>query len=97
MKKLGNKVRNFSRDAWRHEDRAIAYRAVYAIFSQNATLKNILLNSGDRLITESSGDMHWGTGLHLYDRNTLNKQHWKNANGGVMCSIFKQVHNELRN
>ena len=64
-------------------------------FSQNATLKNLLLNSGNLQIAESSGDAYWGTGLHLHDRNSLKKEHWENTSGGAMCEILGQVRREL--
>ena len=96
IKKLGTRIRNFSLDAWRKSDKLVAHRAVFAKFSQNMTLKNILLNSGDILIAESSGDPHWGTGIHLHDGKAMDKNQWKNKNGGVMCEILAKVCQELR-
>ena len=94
IKNLGSKIQNFSLDAWRKHDCAVAHKAVSAKFMQNTTLKTMLLSSGNTLIAESSGDPHWGTGLHLHDNRALDKKHWKN-NGGLMSEILHSVHQEL--
>ena len=94
-KKLGAKIRNFSETRWNAERLAYAQTAVLAKFSQNLTLKAILVDSGDCVIAESSSNSFWGTGLYLHDRNALNKSHWKNRDGGAMCGILKKVRREF--
>ena len=54
-------------------DKRLAFNAVHAKFSQNQTLKQLLLDTGNQLIAEGSGDSHWGIGLHIHDRNALDK------------------------
>ena len=72
IKKLGSKVRNFSSDKLKTQCKVLARKAVYAKFSQNRALKEILIKTGERKIVEASPDPIWGCGLHLRDRNALN-------------------------
>ena len=94
IKQLGATVRNFSLDVWHHEDKRLALNAVHAKFSQNQALKQLLLETGNQLIAEGSGNSHWGIGLHIHDCNALDKRHWKN-NGGLMSEILGKVRKEL--
>ena len=93
--KLGNRVRNFSHDRWCSQDRHVVYTAIWHKFQQNDLLKNILLNTGTTLIAESSVDPYWGTGLQLYDKNSLDKRFWIEGNG-VISEIFEKVRHDLR-
>ena len=91
MKKLGSKVKHFSLEMWRHHDKSLALKAVRAKFNQNSILKNILLSTGDKTLAESSMDYYWGSGIHLHDKDALDKSRWKSSNGGVMSEILAQV------
>ena len=94
IKKLGSKVRNYSAEQWNKAKRQIAYSAVHAKFSQNESLKKILLNTGSVKIAESSMDKFWGTGLHLYDKNAMDQRFWVEG-GGFMCELYSKLRNEL--
>ena len=91
IKKLGGKVRKFNQERWRQKDKHVAYKAVKAKFTQNPTLRNLLIETGDKLIAESSYDQHWGTGLHLRDENALDSHKWSNRQGGIMGEILVRV------
>ena len=93
-KKYGSKVRNFVPECWRQVDKQVAFKAVCAKFQQNVTLRNLLIASGNAEIAESTPDEYWGTGVHIHNRNALDKRFWKN-NGGVMCELLSKVHSEL--
>ena len=96
MKNLGDKVKKFNSDRWRYYCKDIASTAVYAKFSQNATLKTLLLNTGEKTLAESSKDDFWGTGIHLHDRNALNDHFWTNKEGGAMSEILHKVRHNLK-
>ena len=95
IKKLGTKVRNFNLDRWRKHAKRSAQRGVFAKFSQNNTLKTVLLQTGSKPIAESTQDPFWGVGLHLHDNRVMNKKNWLNKDGGVMCEIINRVRHEL--
>ena len=90
IKKFGSKIKCFNHEHWKRVKHQATYRAVCAKFSQNLTLKSVLLDTGTKLVAESSANLFWGTGLHLRDRNALDQQHWKSSNGGAMCEILKK-------
>ena len=71
IKKLENNVKNFKKEAWRKQEKNIMYRALKAKFTQNETLRNILLVSGDCQIVEGSTDPFWGTGTHIRDKSAM--------------------------
>ena len=96
IKKLGSRVKNFSAERWRSVNKDIACKAVRAKFAQNLTLKQILLDSGNVMLAESSTDPFWGTGIHLHDKVALDKRCWKNPQGGAMCEILQKVRQDLR-
>ena len=96
IKRLGAKIRNFDQNRWKKLEKDVMYKAVHAKFTQNQTLRTVLADSGETLIAESSTDSFWGTGLHLHDRNALDKRLWKSTGGGKMAKILSRVQDELR-
>ena len=95
MKTLGEKVKNFDDHEWMKIAKNLMRKAVYAKFSQNETLRSLLLDSGDTLLAESSIDDYWGTGIHLHDKRALDKRSWKTKEGGVMAQILAAVRTDL--
>ena len=96
IRKLGSKVKKYSHDRWRRADKQLAYKVVYAKFVQNQVLREVLVKSGSKQLMESSTDPYWGAGLHLHDKNALDKRCWPNKEGGVMSEILHRVHRELK-
>ena len=96
IKNLGSKVRKFSRERWHKHATAITYKANYAKYAQNKTLSAVLLATKDKLLVESSTDPFWGSGVHLHDKNALDRRAWENKEGGKMCSILSHVQSDLQ-
>ena len=80
-------------ERWKKSARNIAYAAVLAKFAQSPALRGILVNTGNIVIAESSPDQTWGTGLHLHERNAMDKRFWKN-DGGLMSEILMNFHHK---
>ena len=95
IKKLGKKICNFKPDQWKKSAKQVVFRANLAKFSQNQTLRTLLLSCSKQIV-KCSTDEFWGVGLHLPDRNALNKQYWPNKEGGIMSDILSQVRQELK-
>ena len=51
------------RSNWDHDRVAFMYEGVKAKFTQNESLKKLLLSTGDRFLVEHSKDSFWGDGL----------------------------------
>ena len=63
MKKLGRKIRKFSKSTWMKEAVPLVYRGNYAKFKQNSNLLRYLLNTRGKLLVEASPyDLIWGAG-----------------------------------
>lgn len=80
-KKLGRNVINFSDDVWLKQRFDIVVSANMAKFSQNPELKQFLLNTGDRVLVESSPiDKIWGIGLAVDDPAASDPNKWQGLN-----------------
>lgn len=81
QKAMGRNVRNFDQKIWEQYALNIVYQANYAKFSQNPELKQILLDTGEKMIVEASPtDTIWGVGLHEDDPLILDESNWKGRN-----------------
>ena len=90
-----------ARDTARYEERRwkeVAYQECYnglfAKFEQNPSLKQVLLQTGEKTIVESSYDRIWGTGIPLSDPACLDKSKWYNP--GILGSILMDIRTKLK-
>ena len=67
IKKLGSKVKRFHAGKWKDVVNQVVFRAVFAKFSQNNTLRQLLLSTAEKVIAEGTTDEYWGIGMHLHD------------------------------
>ena len=80
-KQLGRQVKNFDANIWSELSYKIMVDVNLAKFSQNITLKNMLLLTGDKTIVEASPvDKIWGIGLHWTNDDVLDKDKWQGQN-----------------
>ena len=102
IKKLGREVKNFNNETWNKYKEFIVYQSNLLKFSSNEDLKEKLLNTGNKVLIETSPfDAVYGIGLDYYGRN-LNKQqfdlfnvnNWKGSN--LLGFALMQVRDELR-
>lgn len=78
--KLGFKVKNYKENDWQMVARNYMYDGNLAKFSQNLSLKDLLMSTGNKILAESSQDEYWGTGRRIYDQSALNKDTWTGSN-----------------
>lgn len=80
-KHLGRQVKNFDTNTWYMNLEAIAFKGLYAKFSQNVRLKDRLLSTGDMIIAECSPhDAIWGVGMSVTDINVYYPERWRGKN-----------------
>ena len=80
-KVLGRQVKNFSEKAWLTARSDIVVRGNEAKFGQHAELKDLLLNTGDRVLVEASPyDRVWGIGMAATEAHAENPREWKGLN-----------------
>ena len=95
IKGLGKKIKNYNKDIWRGEIESILHDGLMAKFSQNQTLKEILLATKDTIIAEANKfDTVYGVGLSLGDPELWNENLWKGDN--LMGKALVQVRDTLK-
>ena len=77
IKKLGRLVTPFDKQIWEGIRQVVAYRGLYAKFSQSEALREQLLATGDALLAECSrNDWIWGVGWGMTDPERLKRSKW---------------------
>ena len=81
QKELGRMVSNYNQDVWDKHKFDIVVNANYLKFTQDETLKELLLDTGDKTIVEASPyDTIWGIGLSCDDDKILDESNWQGEN-----------------
>ena len=94
-KKLGREVKNFDDSLWSKVCYDFMYKVNYEKYSQNTRLKNILLNTGDKILVEANPrDFRWSCGLEANDPNIENKKDWPGEN--LLGEVLMQIRQELK-
>lgn len=94
QKAWGRKVKNFDEASWDAVKKQTVYDGTYLKFSQNETLKQMLLNTGSKTIVEASPyDKIWGVGLHFDDDDILDESKWRGEN--LLGKALMEVREEL--
>lgn len=94
-KKLGREVKNFDDSLWSKVCYDFMYKVNYEKYSQNTRLKNILLNTGDKVLVEANPrDRRWAIGLPAEDDRVLDESQWQGEN--LLGKVLMQVRDELK-
>lgn len=79
--KLGRLVQPYDEKKWFKHARDLFVQGNLEKFKQNETLKQFLLDTGDKVIAEASPlDKIWGTGFTRSHKKAANPQAWEGAN-----------------
>ncbi len=93
-KALGRKVRGFDDRRWREHREAIVHRGSLAKFSQNPTLREVLLaTAGTELVEASPTDRIWGIGMSSSHKDATDRTRWRGQN--LLGAILTRVRDEL--
>ena len=96
IKDEGRDVKPFDEDVWNKIAYDICLKANRAKFSQNPKLKQLLLDTKDRLLAEASPyDEIWGIGLKRDDALKVGMYHWRGKN--LLGKILMEIRTELKN
>ncbi|MCD6435230.1 MAG: NADAR family protein [Clostridiales bacterium] len=95
QKSLGRKVKNYSDEKWHGIAKEIVFRANTAKFNQHEFLKELLLNTGNKIIVEASPyDRIWGIGMGEDSAGVLDPDNWNGTNW--LGEAIMRVRNVLR-
>lgn len=97
QKALGKLVKNFDVAHWSSVCEQLSDTFLYEKFYQNEKLKNILLETGNKILAESSPTDHiWGIGMGVSEYpEILDKNNWKGKN--LLGESLMRVREELKN
>ena len=95
-KRLAREIEAFDAQTWNEAAEVETYYRISEKFKQNTNLKNILLQTGEKTIVESSYDRIWRSGIELNSINALNKESWSRNNllGKILMDIRDNINNE---
>ena len=88
-KTLSRNIQNYSKESWNRVAKDASFPGIRAKFTQNPLLPKFLQSTSPLMLAESTYDKLWGTGLSLYDPNTLNQTYW--ANQGILGEMLSQI------
>ena len=95
IKSLGRSVSHYDDAIWSQVREKTVFDAVMAKFSQNADLKQLLLNTGDAILAECAvKDLIWGIGLSMKDSNRFDMNKWRGEN--LLGKVLMKVRETLR-
>lgn len=95
QKRAGRAVRNYDEKIWDKCRYDIVVQGNMAKFSQNDTLRQILLNTGDKILVEASPvDTIWGIGLGLNNPDIYDETKWKGKN--LLGKALMEVREKLK-
>ena len=81
VKSLGRRVRNFDEEVWQRHLEDIAFEVVLQKFRSRASLKDVLLKTGDAVLVEAAKDDRiWGVGIDKSDARIWNPEKWRGRN-----------------
>ncbi|XZF12900.1 NADAR family protein [Chitinophagaceae bacterium MMS25-I14] len=96
-KALGRMVVNFDAETWQQNAGRIVVEGNYHKFSQNGSIKNFLLETGNKIIVEASPrDRIWGIGMGKDNPDAANPELWKGTNllGFALMEVRDLLNNE---
>ena len=95
-KQLSKEIANYDENNWKQVAKNMCHEGLLEKFKQNPSIKETLLNTGEKNLVECSYDKVWGTGVSLSNRNCLDKRLWANS-GGILEDMLMDIRNTLRN
>lgn len=97
MQELGRAVKNFDPLTWDAVKQAIVYHANYFKFRQNQAARDVLLQTGEKVLAEASPyDLVWGIGYAEDNPLAKNIDNWKGKNllGKILMLVRIEIQNE---
>lgn len=93
-KSLGGKVFIPDLKVWEDSSKEIMFKGCLTKFTQNSSLKDFLLSTGDTVIIEANPkDQFWSVGLSLQDPNLFKPASWSGSNN--LGKILRLIRDKL--
>ncbi len=90
------KLASFDKDVWERFRVRIMFRSTFAKFSQNAALKQRMLQCCGRTYVEATSDPMWGCGILLSNSDWQKRKCWTGPNlmGSILTAVSRLLHAE---
>ena len=88
-KQLARNIKNYDITRWNEVAEEICYNGILEKFSQNLSLNQILQRTEEKILSESSYDRKWGTGIPLHSQEALKMELWigENLLGQLLTNV----------
>ena len=93
-KQLSYAINNYDHQGWVNASNEHCREGSRAKFTQNLTLLQTLLSTGDKLLVECSKDNIWGTEVPFFRWDCLQKRHW--AGNGKLSDQLMEIRNTCK-
>jgi len=94
-KEFGGKVRYYYESVWETKREEMMYEAVLAKFTSDESLKQKLLDTGNKILVEASPiDKIWGVMIAEDDDRILDEKNWKGRN--LLGKVLMKVRDKLK-
>lgn len=81
VKELGRQIKNYNDELWSKLRYEVMVYVNYLKFRENAALRQMLVNTGNKVLVEASPyDKIWGVGLGEDDPLILDEKNWQGEN-----------------
>ena len=90
---LSKEIENADHNCWNDIAKERCYPGIAAKFVQNPNLGNMLKNTGNLFLIESSFNSTWGTGVPLHRDDCLNKNNWTST--GILGELLMDIRKEM--
>ena len=95
IQSLGRQVKGYNQETWDKHKYKIMVDLSYARIAQNQYLKDILMDTGDKILVEASPvDKIWGIGLDASKALVTPDTEWKGEN--LLGKALTEVKNRLK-
>jgi ribA/ribD-fused uncharacterized protein len=93
--KLGRTIKGFAEELWDDQKYNVVLQGNMARFTQSEPCKELLLSTGDRILTEASPfDCVWGVGLRDTDPLILDESNWRGQN--LLGKVLMEVRDNIK-
>jgi hypothetical protein len=95
VKALGRKVKNFDDKTWNDYKEELIYKGLYAKFTSTDELKQKLLDTGDKILTECAvKDLIWANGVNIKSEDRFYPVKWKGQS--LLGKIIMIVRDDIK-
>ena len=91
-KNMSRNIRGYEESKWDECAKTLCHKGIAEKFRQNPRLMEALVNTGSKVLVESTGNKLWITGVPLHKAGCLDSTLW--SGNGILGEILCEIHQE---